>query len=120
MKKKTRKCGKKGCKAYPLRGGKYCFAHDPDRQQIRRAEQSRGGKASTAPKTLDNEKFPLQSIPQVKDMLERVTNAVLNGEIDINRARVGGYLASLILGCLKDYDLEKRMEALEKKIMEGK
>ncbi len=118
MKKKTGKCGKTGCKAYPLKGGNYCFAHDPDRQQIRRAEQSRGGKASTAPKTLDSEKFPLQSIPQVKDMLERVTNAVLNGEIDINRARVAGYLASLIMGCLKDYDLEKRMEELEKKLEE--
>jgi hypothetical protein len=85
---------------------------------VRREERSRGGKASTAPKTLDHEVFLLQTIPEVKDMLERVTNATLNGEIDVNRARTAGYLASLILSCLKDYDLEKRMEVLEARIEE--
>jgi hypothetical protein len=62
--------------------------------------------------------FELQSIPQVKDMLATVTNATLRGEIDLNRARTAGYLASLVLTCLKDYDLEKRMEELEKKLAE--
>ena len=51
-------------------------------------------------------------------MLQRVTNASLRGEIDLTRARTAGYLASLIITCLKDYDLEKRMEALEAKIEE--
>jgi hypothetical protein len=48
--------------------------------------------------------------------LERVTNATLNGEIDLGRARTAGYLASLILSCLKDHDLEKRMESIEAKL----
>jgi hypothetical protein len=113
MKNKKRKCKKRGCKAPPLKNGTYCFAHDPERQEERKKERSRGGKTSTAPKVFKNERFSLQTIPEVKDMLARVTNATLNGEIDLGRARTAGYLASLILSCLKDYDLEKRMEAIE-------
>jgi hypothetical protein len=116
MKKKKRKCKKRGCKAPPLKNGTYCFAHEPGRQEERRKERSQGGKSSTAPRVFDNERFSLQSIPEVKDMLERVTNATLNGEIDLGRARTSGYLASLILSCLKDYDLDKRMEAIEAKL----
>jgi hypothetical protein len=75
-----------------------------------------GRRTSTAPNVFENERFSLQTIPEVKDMLERVTNGTLNGEIDLGRARTAGYLASLILSCLKDYDLEKRMEAIEAKL----
>jgi hypothetical protein len=64
--------------------------------------------------------FELQTIPQVKDMLATVTNATLRGEIDLNRARTAGYLGSLVLACLKDYDLEKRMDELEAKLAEVK
>jgi hypothetical protein len=111
------KCKKKGCKAHRITGSDFCFAHDPKRAQTRKEEQKRGGKTRSAPKTLD-QTFALQTIPQVKDMLERVTNASLRGDIDLSRARTAGYLASLILTCLKDYDLEKRMEELEKKLAE--
>jgi hypothetical protein len=113
MKKKRRKCRKRGCKAPPLKNGIFYFAHDPGRQEERRKERSRGGKTSTAPKIFKNERFSLQTIPEVKDMLTRLANAALNGEIDLGRARTAGYLASLILSCLKDYDPEKRMEAIE-------
>jgi hypothetical protein len=118
--KPKRKCKKRGCRAYPLRDGDYCISHDPGSEAMRKAASGRGGKATMKPVTLNDETFPLQTIPEVKNMLERVTNATLNGEIDVNRARTAGYLASLILACLKDHDLEKRMEALEKKIVEGK
>jgi len=108
-------CKKPGCKGWPVGGSAYCFAHDPGSQQMRIKARQRGGKTSTAPLVLDEE-FSLQTIPEVKDMLERLTNATVRGEIDLNRARTAGYLASLIITCLKDYDLEIRMEALEKKI----
>lgn len=112
-----KKCQKRGCKAFRLSNSKYCMAHDPKRAKIRKEEQSRGGKTRTAPKALD-EAFELQTIPQVKNMLERIANASLQGKIDLGRARTVGYLASLILTCLKDYDLEKRMEELERKLEE--
>ena len=110
-------CKKRGCKGWPVKGSTFCFAHDPGSQLKRTKARQRGGKTSSAPLVLDEE-FSLQTIPDVKDMLQRVTNASLNGEIDLNRARTAGYLASLIITCLKDYDLEKRMEALEAKIEE--
>jgi len=111
-------CKKPGCKAWPIDGSDYCFAHDPTRQQERIEARRRGGKTSTSPKVLD-ENFSLQTIPEVKNMLQRVTNASLQGEIDLSRARTAGYLASLIIVCLKDYDLEKRMEELEKRLTEA-
>lgn len=109
------KCKESGCKAHRLTASDYCFAHDPRRAQVRKEEQKRGGKTRSAPKVLD-ETFSLQTIPQVKNMLERVINASLRGVIDLSRARTVGYLASLILACLKDYDLEKRMEEVERKL----
>jgi hypothetical protein len=114
-----KKCDKQGCKAFKIKGSEFCFAHDPKRARDRREEQQRGGKTRSAPKILD-EAFSLQSITQVKDMLEKVTNASIQGKIDLSRARTAGYLASLILACLKDYDLEKRMEDLEKRLEEMK
>lgn len=113
---RTGGCKKRGCKGWRVGGSVYCFAHDPKLALERREARQRGGKSSTAPKTLDKGDYPLQTIPEVQVMLERITNAVITGEIDINRARVAGYLASLILSCLKDHDLEKRIEALEKTI----
>ena len=108
-------CKKRGCRAWPVKGSDYCFAHDPAKNKAREAARRQGGKTSTAPKVLD-EDFSLQTIPEVKDMLQRITNATLRGEIDLSRARTAGYLASLIIVCLKDYDLEKRMEAIEAKL----
>lgn len=112
------KCRKKGCKAFPIKSSDYCFAHDHNRQAERLAECSRGGKTSMAPKTFSNANFKFNAIPDVKKMLGQTTNAVLNGEIDISRERTAGYLASLIIMCLKDHDLEKRMEAIEQKLAE--
>ena len=108
-----RKCRKRDCKAHPLKNGDYCFAHDPARQAERKAEQSRGGKSSMAPKTMPDADYKLNTITDVKKMLGEITNASLRGDIDINRARTAGYLASLIISCIKDYDLEKRMEKIE-------
>ena len=66
-----------------------------------------------APKVLPNAGFKLDTITEVKQMLGEITNATLRGDIDLNRARTAGYLASLIISCIKDYDLEKRMEKIE-------
>jgi hypothetical protein len=111
-------CRKQGCKSWPLASSEYCFAHDPAKIQERAAARRKGGQVSSSPKILA-EAFSLQTISDVKDMLGRTTNTTLKGEIDLNRARVAGYLASLIMTCLKDYDLEKRMEAIEGKLAEA-
>jgi len=66
-----------------------------------------------APKTMPDADYKLNTITDVKKMLGEITNASLRGDIDINRARTAGYLASLIISCIKDYDLEKRMEKIE-------
>jgi hypothetical protein len=115
MVKSPKKCKVKDCKAHPLKESAYCYQHDPAKKSERQEARQRGGQTRGAPKVL-NETYSLQTIPQVKDMLERVTNASLRGEIDLSRARTVGYLASLILACLKDYDLEKRMDELEEKL----
>ena len=111
--KRKRKCKKKGCKAHPLKSGKFCFSHDPKRKKDYLKASARGGKTSMAPKTMANANYKLKSIPDVKTMLGDVTNDVLNGSIDINRAKAAMYGASILISCIKDYDLEKRMEKIE-------
>jgi len=111
--KAKRKCRNKGCKAHPLRDSDYCYQHDPKRIKERTAARARGGRTSMAPKTLANADYKLKTISEVKIMLRDITNASLRGDIDLNRAKTAGYLASLIITCLKDYDLEKRMEKIE-------
>ena len=113
--KTGRKCSRRGCKAYAVHGSALCFAHDPGRKAERLAERSRGGKSCRSPKVLPDSSFSLQTIPDVKNMLGVVTNAVLVGKVDVNRAKAAMYGASIIITCIKDYDLEKRMDELEKK-----
>lgn len=117
MKTNRRRCARLGCKAHPMSDSEYCFQHaggiEIERQEARR----RGGLTRSAPKVI-KETFSLQTICEVKMMLQKVANAALIGEIDLNRARVAGYLASLVITCIKDYDLEKRMEAIEAKLAE--
>jgi hypothetical protein len=117
MVKTAKICIVRGCRANHLKDSSYCYQHDPAKAEERTKARKLGGKTRSAPKVLD-ETYSLQTIPQVKDMLERVANASLRGEIDLSRARTAGYLASLILTCLKDYDLEKRMDELEQKLAE--
>ncbi|MCP4583669.1 MAG: hypothetical protein GY839_18825 [candidate division Zixibacteria bacterium] len=111
--KTKRKCKTKGCKAHPLRNGDHCYQHDPERTQERQKARSQGGKTTMTPKTLANAKYKLDTITEVKKMLGDITNASLRGDIDISRTQTAGYLASLIISCIKDHDLEKRMEQIE-------
>ncbi len=111
--KAKRKCKIKGCKAHPLKDGKHCYQHDPKNVKERALARARGGRTSMAPKTMTKADYKLESIPDVKTMLGDVTNAVLNGSIDINRAKAAMYGASILISCIKDYDLEKRMEKIE-------
>ena len=111
--KTKRKCKSRGCKAHPLKDGKYCYQHDPKHVKERTAARARGGRTSMAPKTMANANYKLEAIPDVKTMLGDVTNAVLKGSIDINRAKAAMYGASILISCIKDYDLEKRMEKIE-------
>jgi len=111
--KNKRKCKITGCKAHPLRDADYCYQHAPERAQERREARSRGGKTRSAPKVLKDANFKLITIGDVKKLLGEIANASLRGDIDISRARTVGYLASLIITCIKDHDLEKRMEKIE-------
>jgi len=69
-----------------------------------------------APKTLKKANFELETIPDVKQMLREVINASLRGDLDISWAKAAMYGASIAITCIRDHDLEKRMEKLEKLI----
>lgn len=63
----------------------------------------------------------LNDIGGVNRLLGRVANALVQGEIDIERARAIGYLCNILIKSLQVGDLEQRLEALEQAlILEGR
>ena len=61
-----------------------------------------------------------KTIGDVSQFLGRTLNELKRGEIDINEARARGYLCNVLLSALKDSELEKRIEEIEKKLNQEK
>ena len=110
------RCEHKGCKAHVLKNSAYCYHHDPKNKKERIKARIRGGLTRSAPKVLSDASYKLKAVSEVKTMLGDVTNAVLTGSIDINRARAAMYGASIIITCIKEDDFEKRLKALEDQV----
>jgi hypothetical protein len=103
------------CKATPQTGKQYCFFHDPATRE-KRAQARRAGAAirNQTMKLLPN--FPihsLQSAGAVVNLLDRIINHVLQGEMDMRSATGIGYLCAIQLSGIHKRDLEKRQAPLE-------
>ena len=57
---------------------------------------------------------------QVRWMLSRVANALIQDEISEDKARVLVYLSNTLLNAIKTTDLEERLEELEKLVQANK
>lgn len=57
---------------------------------------------------------------QVRVMLSRVANALIQDEISEDKARVLVYLSNTLLNAIKTTDLEERLEELEKLVQANK
>ena len=61
-------------------------------------------------------KLRLDNLVECRRTLARVTNELYNTELDINTAKSLGFLISLILRALREDEIERRVEALEKEL----
>lgn len=60
----------------------------------------------------------LNNSAQVKRLLNRTINQLLNGEIETDKARCVGYLGTILLKAIEVEDVEKRVAEIEKQLIE--
>lgn len=104
------------CKAQALAGDEYCFFHSKNPKVVanRLSASAKGGKQNkNETVSLNLEDFELKTIAQVRDLLEFTTNALLQGKIKRAKASCIGYLANILIGAIKDQELENRLEVIE-------
>jgi hypothetical protein len=92
----------------------YCFFHDPDLTEERKAAQSAGGQRNTVkilPASTPDVK--LRSAEDHNKFLEETMSQVRRGELDPKVANTLGYLFSLHIKIKSDLETERRISALE-------
>lgn len=105
------------CRAAALVGADYCFTHDPNNADDRRAARSKGGAArhgraigtTEAPAAL----VRVETTADIVRLISRAINDTLTLENSLNRARTIGYLALAACKALELDQLADRVAALE-------
>ena len=102
------------CHARPLRGGRYCFWHEPTKDKARQEAGRTGGQRGRA-RTLPAETsdFELNDASSVVELLSRTVNQTLRGEIDPKVANAVGYLSGVILRAKEQGEIEERLAKVE-------
>lgn len=104
------------CQAKALSGDSYCFFHSQNPEIIAKRLQAnaKGGKQNKLETgSLFSEQFKLKTIGQVRDLLEFTTNTLIQGKITRSKASCIGYLANILIGAIKDKEIEDRLEVIE-------
>lgn len=110
------------CKAAALPGRQFCCFHDPSLRQRCAAGRQKGGLNRPKPVAvlpLATPDYPLTSWEEVTDLLSRVANWTLRGQID---AKIGNSVAntlSVLTRVWEQSDVEKRLAELEKYLAEA-
>lgn len=59
----------------------------------------------------------LRSIQDVNRFLAKIINQFNRDEIDVNKAGKLGYLCNILIGSIRDYELEERVNILEEQLI---
>jgi len=114
------------CLAPSGKGSDYCYHHDPNRKKeaeaARRkateaARQKRLQEKSTRPKGI-LKRVRLNNLDDVRRLLASVITEFREGKITADDARVTAYVANILIGAIKDSDIESRLRELEDRIRE--
>jgi hypothetical protein len=102
------------CGAKVMNGGKFCFFHDPETTQERKAAQSRGGKRRRAPVLpADAADIVLDNQDDVDKFLIVTMNDVRKGRLGTDEARTLCSLLGIRQRIRASRDIEKRLAAIE-------
>jgi hypothetical protein len=103
------------CRAYPVRDSDFCVFHDPDYaeavQEARRVGGLRRRKEATVAVAYDFE--GLESIPQIRRLLEVAATDAFSLENSLARVRALGYIAQIATTLLEKGEHEERLAAVE-------
>ena len=103
------------CRATPMRGEEYCFWHHPEHAE-EAAEARRLGGLRRRKERITQGAYDfegLQSVTQIRRLLEVAVVDTLSLESSIARSRALAYLAQTALKALEVGELEERLRALE-------
>lgn len=98
------------CRAQALHEGDFCFFHDPDSRE-KMVEAARRGGARRAVELPEGEALTPE---RARAILAGVMEATASGAMDSGTARTMAYLLQIEARIREGYDLEKRVEALER------
>ena len=103
------------CRAPVRQGSRYCFFHDPAKENERKEAQQRGGRANHATVlSADAPDVPLDSLKDIAGLFARVINQQLRGEVSTKEASSLGYNLCQLAKLREASSMEERLAALEK------
>jgi hypothetical protein len=92
----------------------WCYFHDPELAEERRAAQARGGQGNRAPSLpIDAPDFAPETVSDLRPLLVATINQVRRAEISPNAATAICNLANTLMKALDDRDLRQRLSDLE-------
>lgn len=106
------KANKKRCSANAMIGSKFCFTHNPDVKEQKRAAIIKGGKMSKK----NHSSLPPIILNQSKDvvaLLATTINEVRGGIIELKMANCIGYLSGHLIKAIEVSELEERVSKIE-------
>jgi len=105
------------CKAYAMNGCKFCFSHNPDAGEQKRAAVKKGGKNRRIPRRASTPKTrcAVRSVADLQTLAYQAVEDLRQGEIDIDVARALGYLIGVATKVSESVEFAKRIEQLEEK-----
>jgi hypothetical protein len=116
---KARSANGEPCRAQALKGGRYCFTHDPAQGAARAKARRRGGERRRIEHAGDSSQIPTQ-VRTVRDataILDYALAEALPLENSIQRGRLLIALVDAYVKAFEIGELEQRLEQLEKEIL---
>lgn len=108
------------CLAKAQEGKNWCYFHDLEKAEERRAAQARGGQGNRAPSLpIDAPDFSLETKSDLIPFLRATMNHVYRRELSPNAATAICNLANSLMKALDDRDLRQRLRDLEQLLAES-
>lgn len=107
------------CKAFAIADSGFCLSHDPTKKQARVERAKKGGEADSY-QSLDLSLQPLQ-VTNAGDIViasVQLINEIREGKLPPKIANSIGYLLGIALKAIEISDVEKRVETIERVIVE--
>jgi hypothetical protein len=114
------------CSAPAGKSSQFCYHHDPARKEQAEKARLRGSEMARQKKLGINQEnnrgplkqFKLRSLDDVRRLLAATINEFRIGQTTADEARVTAYVANILIGAIKDSEIETRLVELESRIRE--